>query len=88
MNNIFKRYNFLKKYFGTKEAEDVSYNNAVLLFWIYAVGMIAVCFLEMIFYFVYSEQVFLSVVLNLIFIKYCLVSPLDKNHKRRENAGK
>ena len=88
MNNIFKRYNLLKKYFGTKEAEDVSYNNAVLLFWIYAVGMIAVCFLEMIFYFVYSEQVFLSVVLNLIFIKYCLVSPLDKNHKRRENAGK
>ena len=62
MSNIFKRYNLLKKYFGTKEAEDVSYNNAVLLFWIYAVGMIAVCFLEMIFYFVYSEQVFISVV--------------------------
>ena len=62
MSNIFKRYNLLKKYFGTKEAEDVSYNNAVLLFWIYAVGMIAVGFLEMIFYFVYSEQVFISVV--------------------------
>ena len=64
MSNIFKRYNLLKKYFGTKEAEDVSYNNAVLLFWIYAVGMIAVGFLEMIFYFVYSEQVFISVVFN------------------------
>ena len=88
MNNIFKRYNLLKKYFGTKEAEDVSYNNAVLLFWIYAVGMIAVGFLEMIFYFVYSEQVFISVVLNPIFKKYRIVSPLDKNHKRRKNAGK
>ena len=67
MNNIFKRYNLLKKYFGTREAEDVSYNNAVLLFWISTVGMISVCVLEMIFYFVYSEQVFISVVLNPFF---------------------
>ena len=65
MSNIFKRYNLLKKYFGTKEAEDVSYNNAILLFWISTVGMIAVCVLEMFFYFVYSEMV-IDVILVLI----------------------
>ena len=67
VNNIFKRYNFLKKYFGTKEEEDVSYNNAVLLYRISTVGMIAVCVLEMIFYFVYSEKV-IDVILVLILL--------------------
>ena len=67
MDNIFKRYNFLEKYFGTREAEDVSNDNAISLLWISTVGMIAVCLLEMVFYFVYSEKV-IDVILVLILL--------------------
>ena len=52
--NIHKRHILLSTYFQEKETEQISYNNAILLFILATCGLVCFCVLEVVFYFLYS----------------------------------
>ena len=84
--------------FGVKSEEETSLKNSTILVISFTVCMIALCFLEVLTYFIYNRKVVPAILVYqkfaLLFFPF-LVSPLDKNNcwdllcqKRRSRAIK
>ena len=56
-SNIISRHDLLRRTIGTRQEEDVSYNNLMTLLPLWIVSIIGFSFLEMVFYFLYSLKV-------------------------------
>ena len=56
-SNIISRHDLLRRTIGTRQEEDVSYNNLTTLLPLWIVSIVGFSFLEMVFYFLYSLKV-------------------------------
>ena len=82
MRQINARHNFLDRFIGTKELEDISYSKASEVnLWVTVMTCVC-CILEMVLYFAYNRMV--NIVCKFFLIislkSFYLVPSLDWNH--------